>query len=91
MIVSGPTINAAELAKKFAIPTSIMCVADNGSGAYNQYRVRVTPFAFVVGNDGRIRAKGLCDNPMRLRSLLTASGLTTPPALLGGARPLPVV
>ncbi len=35
----------------------------------------MTPFAFVVGGDGLVRAKGLCSDPMMLRDLLEAAGL----------------
>jgi hypothetical protein len=37
--------------------------------------VRVTPFGFVVGSDGRVLAKGLCGDQVRLRGLLEAADL----------------
>ena len=37
--------------------------------------MRVTPFGFVVGADGRILAKGLCGDQARLRGLLEAADL----------------
>lgn len=45
------------------------------------YRVRVTPFAFMVGDDGRILAKGLCDSVSNLGSLLDAGGIALPVSL----------
>lgn len=43
----------------------------------NMYEARVTPFGFVVGEDGTIRAKGLTNNREHLELLLrTASGAT---------------
>lgn len=54
---------------------SFACFADNGRQVFDRYRVRVTPFAFVIGVDGRIRAKGLCSDPSRLRALLSSAGL----------------
>jgi thiol-disulfide isomerase/thioredoxin len=71
-MASGPRQIAERMAEKFTpIFTSI---ADDGSGAFQKYRVRVTPFAFVIGNDGRIRAKGLSSDPYRLRDLLQQGG-----------------
>ena len=37
--------------------------------------MRVTPFGFVVGADGRVLAKGLCGDQVRLRGLLEAADL----------------
>jgi hypothetical protein len=34
----------------------------------------VTPFAFAIGADGRVRSKGLCGDPIRLRDLLAMAG-----------------
>jgi methylamine dehydrogenase accessory protein MauD len=42
-------------------------------GAADRFRVRVTPFAFVVGVDGRIQAKGLVNNRDHLDSLWRAA------------------
>jgi thiol-disulfide isomerase/thioredoxin len=71
-MASGPRQIAERMAEKFSpLFTSI---ADDGSGAFQEYRVRVTPFAFVVGEDGRIRAKGLSSDPYRLRDLLHQGG-----------------
>ena len=50
-------------------------MADDASGAFAKYRVRVTPFAFVIGQDSRVQAKGLCNDPLRLRELLRVAGL----------------
>jgi hypothetical protein len=35
----------------------------------------VTPFAFVIGSDGQVLAKGLCNGATRLSDLLKAGGL----------------
>jgi thiol-disulfide isomerase/thioredoxin len=72
-VVAGGPQETAELVKKFAVP--FPCLAEAGSGAADRYRVRVTPFAFVIGEDGRILAKGLCSDAERLRDLLVAGGL----------------
>jgi len=55
--------------------TTYPCLAEDGSGAFSRYRVRVTPFAFVLSEDGRVVAKGLCNSAARLRALLLAGGL----------------
>ena len=71
-MASGSRQTAERMTEKFSpIFTSL---ADDGSGAFQEYRVRVTPFAFVVGEDGRIRAKGLSSDPYRLRDLLQQGG-----------------
>lgn len=72
-IVPGPSESAARTAEQYKL--DLDCLAEDGSGAFDKYRVRVTPFAFVVGGDGLIRAKGLCSDPMMLRDLLEAGGL----------------
>jgi thiol-disulfide isomerase/thioredoxin len=79
-IVAGGPEDAADLARKFAVPYP--CLAEDGSGAADRYRVRVTPFAFVIGEDGRILAKGLCSDAARLRDLLVAGGLDDAATLL---------
>jgi methylamine dehydrogenase accessory protein MauD len=53
---------------------SFLALAEDGSGAFERYRVRVSPFAFVVGEDGRVRSKGLCSDANRLHGLLVAAG-----------------
>ncbi|MGH2560296.1 MAG: TlpA family protein disulfide reductase [Thermomicrobiales bacterium] len=72
-IVTGPHENVARLVEKFR--PAFPCLSADGIGATDRYRVRVTPFAFVIGSDGRILAKGLCSDAGRLRGLLVASGL----------------
>jgi methylamine dehydrogenase accessory protein MauD len=74
LIASGPQEVVTQLLNKYNLSSSALCLADNGSGAADQYRVRVTPFAFMVNNDGRVLAKGLCDNKTRLEQLLQAGG-----------------
>jgi hypothetical protein len=71
-LVAGSAEDAAQLARKFDL--RFPCLAEGGGGAAARYRVRVTPFAFVIGPDGRILAKGLCSDPARLRDLLAVAG-----------------
>lgn len=73
VLVPGP----AETAERMNAEHRLLfeCLAEDGSGAFDAYRVRVTPFAFVVGPDGRILAKGLCSEPLMVRDLLAAAGL----------------
>lgn len=79
-VVAGQPDAAAQLVEKFALP--FPCLAEEGTGTADRYRVRVTPFAFVIGTDGRVLAKGLCDNPTKLRDLLIAGGLSEATAAL---------
>jgi methylamine dehydrogenase accessory protein MauD len=53
----------------------VLCLADDGSGAMPNYEVRVTPFGFLIGPDGRVKAKGNCSTTERLRTLVEASEL----------------
>ena len=78
LITSGPQERLDLLIEKFHPASPISCLTDDGSGASQHYRVRVTPFAFVVGGNGQILAKGLCDQAKRLQDLLTAGGQKTP-------------
>lgn len=72
-IVAGPGESATRTQETYGLGFPV--VAEDGSGAFDSYRVRVTPFAFVIGEDGRVRSKGLCDNPVRVHDLLEAGGL----------------
>lgn len=72
-VVPGPREEVARLVDVYKPPYP--CLAEDGSGAFNRFRVRVTPFGFVIGGDGRVLAKGLCSDPNRLRNLLVAGGL----------------
>lgn len=79
-VVAGQPHAVTQLVEKFDLP--FPCLAEEGTGTADRYRVRVTPFAFIVGADGRILAKGLCDNPAKLRDLLVAGGLREAAAVL---------
>lgn len=70
VVVPGPTSMVKELVEGYEL--SVPPIAEDGTGVSEKYRVRVTPFAFVVDGDGRIRAKGLCSDPIRLRRILIA-------------------
>jgi thiol-disulfide isomerase/thioredoxin len=73
-VAEGRQESAQRLVEKFALPFE--CIAEGGYGAFSGYRVRVTPFAFVLNEDGRVVAKGLCNSTSRLRELLTAADLS---------------
>jgi len=89
-VVPGPRESVERLVAQYDPP--YLCFAEDGSGAFNRFRVRVTPFAFVVGADGRVLAKGLCNDPARLRELLSAGGLEAAAQAVGpGAQPLHLV
>jgi thiol-disulfide isomerase/thioredoxin len=72
-VVPGPKVEAVRMQDRYDSP--FLTIAEDGSGAFNRFRVRVTPFGFVIGPDGRVLAKGLCGDPARLRHLLNAAGL----------------
>jgi hypothetical protein len=72
-IVPGPRDEVARFVERYRPP--FPCLAEDGSGAFTRYKVRVTPFGFVVGSDGRVLAKGLCGDQVRLRGLLEAADL----------------
>jgi hypothetical protein len=72
-VTEGREDAAGRLREKFQLPGP--CLAEGGSGAFSSYRVRVTPFGFVIGGDGRVRAKCLCNEANRLRELLSAGGM----------------
>ena len=95
-IVPGPRETVARLDERYR--PAFRCLAEDGSGAFGRFRVRVTPFAFVIGADGRVLAKGLCSDPDRLQALLVAAGSDDIAAAVGAATastmataPLPIL
>lgn len=78
LVVAGLQDNAALLIDSFHLDPSILCIAEEGSGASERYRVRVTPFTFIIGADRRILAKGLCDSPERMQAMLSVGGQEIP-------------
>jgi thiol-disulfide isomerase/thioredoxin len=72
-VVPGPRDEVARFVERYRPPFA--CLAEDGSGAFTRYRVRVTPFGFIIGADGRVLAKGLCGDQVRLRRLLEAADL----------------
>lgn len=72
-VVPGRHEGVVRLVEKFRPP--FLCLADEDRQAVDRYRVRTMPFAFVIGVDGHILAKGLCGDAWRLRMLLTKGGL----------------
>lgn len=79
-VVPGPKAEAILMKERYDSP--FLTLAEDGSGAFSRFRVRVTPFGFVIGPDGRVLAKGLCGDPARLRHLLNAAGLKESAALV---------
>lgn len=84
-VVTGQRSLVTKLENKFGLPSSITCLAEEESPIHEDYRVRITPFAFMVGGDGRIRAKGLCDTIEKLQALLSSDGHDIPRELLTSA------
>lgn len=82
LVVDGERERVMRLVERFQPPTSVLCLAENRSGSTQAYRVRVSPFAFMIGKDGRILAKGLCDSTTKLQYLLDAADLKLPSELL---------
>jgi thiol-disulfide isomerase/thioredoxin len=72
-IVPGPRAEVIRMTELYDPPYLVL--AEDGSGAFNRFRVRVTPFGFIIGADGRVLAKGLCGDAGRLTDLLEAAGL----------------
>ncbi|MDQ3986050.1 MAG: TlpA family protein disulfide reductase [Actinomycetota bacterium] len=72
-VVPGPADSVQSAVAQYGLSSD--CLGEDGSGVFDAYRVRVTPFAFVIGEDGVVRAKGLCSDPLMLRDLLAAGGL----------------
>jgi thiol-disulfide isomerase/thioredoxin len=66
-IAAGPAEVAQRLREIYE--PSFVALAENESRIFDDYGVRVTPFAFVI-DDGRVRAKGLCSDAVLLRNLL---------------------
>lgn len=85
VVVPGDVNQAIQLTDAFG--PQLTCIADDDRRAFDSYRIRVTPFGFVVGEDGRVLAKSLCSDPHKLRELLVAAGLDHAASIIGiGAR-----
>lgn len=54
------------------VPTAVVPHA-----IYHRYRVRVMPYAVVVGDDGRVVTSGLANTPFRLRHLAQVGASST--------------
>jgi hypothetical protein len=88
-VVPGPRDEVVRFVDRYR--PSFPCLAEDGSGAFTRYRVRVTPFGFVIGTDGRVLAKGLCGDQVRLRGLLEAADMREMArALRVPAQPMPI-
>lgn len=74
LVVDGSRERVVQLIERFHPPTAVTCLAEGDTGIYRGYLVRVTPFAFMIGKDGLIRSKGLCNTTSRLRQLLSSVG-----------------
>jgi len=74
LVVDGSRERAVQLIERFHPPTAVTCLAEGDTGIYRSYLVRATPFAFMIGKDGLIRSKGLCNTTSRLRQLLSSVG-----------------
>jgi thiol-disulfide isomerase/thioredoxin len=72
-VVPGSPEDATKLVELVTAPITIIA----GDQAFEAFRVEVTPFAFVVGRDGRVLSKGLCDSQVRLRAMLDSAGIAT--------------
>lgn len=66
---SGGVDSLAELAPRLRL------IQEHEAPLFGPARVRVTPFAFVVDAEGRIRSKGLASNGTLLARLLEAAGI----------------
>lgn len=74
-VVPGALDNALRLAEKFSVAQANLCLAAESEETLAKYRVRVTPFITLVGDDGRVRSKGLGDEPAKLLHHLSEAGL----------------
>lgn len=72
-VVAGAGESATRMQEKYGLRFPV--VAEDGSQAFRRYKVRVTPFGFVIGEEGRVRAKGLCNSASRLHDLLESGGM----------------
>lgn len=72
-VVAGPSEQARAMADRFG--PGLPCLAEDTGGVFDAYRVRVSPFAFVIGADGRVASKGLCSDTGRLSRLLDRGDL----------------
>lgn len=71
-VTRGGAAAAHHIVEKFAPAYPV--VAEDKTSIFNEYRVRVTPFAFLVDQAGVVRAKGLISGLPLLARLLEEGG-----------------
>ncbi len=67
-----------EDARQFPLSDPLGILAIGYHGTAERYRVRVSPYVNVVDPEGRIRAKGLVNEPEHIEHLLSEAGLKHP-------------
>lgn len=72
VVVPGSSEDARAVTDKYG--SSLRCLAEGDAAVFDAYRVRVTPFAFVIDPYGRVARKGVCSNPQLLHNLLDVTG-----------------
>ncbi len=82
LIVNEGGADLERLEQKFLSPPEVQRYADQGGSVYTAYRVRITPFAYLIGKDGQILAKGLCDDVEKLNQLVAVIGIDIPQVLV---------
>ncbi len=68
----GELEEASRFAREFDLQVSTAVHPDDGLP--DKYKVRVTPFAFLISGEGTIEAKGLANNREHLEMLLRTGG-----------------
>lgn len=66
---------------------SFPCLGAGDGEPFRKYEVRATPFAFLIGEHGRVLSKDVCSTPGRLRRLFERAevGVVLPQAPASGA------
>lgn len=64
--------NSAFVAR-YAVTVPVLVTSDGQ--LMEKFQVRVTPFGFIIGTDGKVKAKGLVNGRAHLERLLQESGL----------------
>lgn len=77
-VTLGLAEGSQRLVSKFSPPENTRVLAEGNSHLFEVYRVRVTPFVFLVDQHGLIVAKGLCDKRERLVQILQAINVKVP-------------
>lgn len=76
VVCHGSSVTCSEFANAYRLKVPVLLDATNTVAAH--YDVRMTPFAFLLGEDGVVRIRGVVNSLPQLEALLDEEGTVNP-------------